>query len=113
MNTQSELQKKSSQLDLMELLNEPWIDRARRAARRICHLNLSIKKYGPQYPNCVTMDMVRELMGIETDEFGLNSNNRNGSVFRKGFESVGFVASQVPGSHGNLLRIWRIADESR
>lgn len=100
------------QMSLIGIMNhfeksrKDFIEKARIAARHFCHS----KKYNNPnaIPHTVSMDDLRELMGIESKKD--RSNNVNGQIFRSGFVKICQKASSAPGSHGNLIWLWTLPE---
>ena len=83
---------KERALDRFE--GDPWLERARRAARGLL-VN--------QGRDSVNIDDVRDLVGAPPRP------NLAGAVFRKDFRCVGNTISSKPEGHGNRIGMWVLA----
>ena len=99
---------KGEALHFFEENNISFLEKCRKAARHICYSNKGFVKY--KEPGCVTIDDVREAMGLETQND--SSNKILGAVFRKGFKKIGYYTSKVPGSHGRDVGLWQMKEEA-
>jgi len=102
---ESEALQKTEQLDFFELTNPEFLEEARRGARHCCHNPMLGRNYYG-IPHTVTADFVRSHMQITTG--APNKNNLMGSVFRKGFVRVGYVASKAEGHHACMIGLWTL-----
>jgi hypothetical protein len=101
------------------------LEKMRREARHIIYTNMayhrnpggplitipSVVKYGAPYS--VTSDDVRLILGIQTDDSGKCTNNRNGAIFKsKDFAWTGtWYKCQAPGSKARIIRVWTLSRE--
>ena len=79
---------------LDEYEDDPWLARARRAARGLL-VN--------QGRDSISIDDVLEVVGPPPRQ------NLPGAVFRKGFERVGYTTTKKLHGHGNPIGMWRLA----
>ena len=81
------------------------LDEMRRWARWFCHSNESMKLI--QVPRVIWSDVVREHFNIKP--LAGRGNNFMGKIFLRDFEWTGeWYKSKTSGSHGNLVRLWRL-----
>lgn len=87
-------------LAAFEVARGDWLQRIRRAALELYHVLC----------RPISADDLRALMARHP-HLEPPGDNRNvmGSVFRDGWEQVGWIRSRTPGSHGNLIALWRPA----
>jgi len=102
---ESEALQKNEQLEMFEQSNPEFLEEARRLARHCCHNPmLGRNLYG--IPHTVTADYVRSQMQIKTGK--PNKNNVMGSIFRKGFVRVGYIASKAERHHACMIGLWTL-----
>lgn len=81
------------------------IEEIRRWCRWFCHANESMKLI--QVPRVIWADVAREHFNIKP--LAGRGNNFMGGLFLRDFEWTGeWYKSKTSGSHGNLVKLWRL-----
>ena len=100
----SEQQQLEFAFGLMEVTREEKIYDALSFALDFCLKNYGYGAYGRN--NCVSADNLRRALGISKAKG--KENSYMGTIFRVGFQKVGYMPSQTEGSHARIVAIWQL-----